>query len=110
MGMPLDEVIQASTWNPAQQIPREELGHLTPGAAADIAGFRILEGRHRYRDASNGVLEGTQRLFCELTLREGRVVWDWNSVVGVDYKSLPPTYGVREGVDHVIPPSRSPTP
>ena len=30
MGMPLDEVIKASTWNPAQQISREELGHLTP--------------------------------------------------------------------------------
>lgn len=104
MGMPLDAVIQASTWNPAQQIHREELGHLTPGAVADIAGFRILEGRHRYRDASNGVLEGSQRLFCELTLREGRVVWDWNSLVGVDYKSLPPTYGVRQGVDHIIPP------
>lgn len=104
MGMPLDAVIKASTWNPAQQIHREELGHLTPGAVADIAGFRIIEGKHRYRDASNGVLEGSQRLFCELTLREGRIVWDWNSAVGVDYKSLPPTYGVREGVDHVIPP------
>lgn len=106
MGMPLDEVIKASTWNPAQQIHREELGHLTPGAVADIAGFRILEGRYRYRDASNGMLEGKQRLFCELTLRDGHVVWDWNSAVGVDYKSLPPTYGVREGVDHVIPPPR----
>ena len=104
MGMPLDAVIQASTWNPAQQIHREELGHLTPGAEADIAGFRMLEGRHRFRDASNGVLEGTQRLFCELTLRAGRIVWDWNSLVGVDYKSLPPDYGVRQGVDQIIPP------
>lgn len=104
MGMPLDEVIKASTWNPAQQIHREELGHLTPGAVADIAGFRIVQGNHRYRDASNGVLEGPQRLFCELTLREGRIVWDWNSVEGVDYRSLPQTYGVREGIDQVIPP------
>ena len=106
MGMPLDEVIQASTWNPAQQIHREELGHLTPGAVADIAAFRILEGAHRFRDASNGVLEGSQRLFCELTLREGRIVWDWNSITGLDYKSLPPDYGVREGVDRIIPPPK----
>jgi dihydroorotase len=106
MGMPLDEVIQASTWNPAQQIHREELGHLTPGAVADIAAFRILEGTHRFRDASNGVLEGSQRLFCELTLREGRIVWDWNSITGLDYKSLPPDYGVREGVDRIIPPPK----
>ena len=106
MGMPLDEVIQASTWNPAQQIHREELGHLTPGAVADIAAFRILESAHRFRDASNGVLEGSQRLFCELTLREGRIVWDWNSITGLDYKSLPPDYGVREGVDRIIPPPK----
>ncbi len=106
MGMPLDEVIRASTWNPAQQIHREELGHLTPGAVADIAAFRILEGVHRFRDASNGVLEGSQRLFCELTLREGRIVWDWNSITGLDYKSLPPDYGVRQGVDHIIPPPK----
>lgn len=104
MGMPLDDVIQASTWNPAQQIQREELGHLTPGAVADIAAFRILDGTHHFRDASNGVLKGSQRLFCELTIREGRIVWDWNSVTGVDYKSLPSDYGVRKGVDHVIPP------
>lgn len=106
MGMPLDAVIQASTWNPARQIHREELGHLTPGAVADIAGFRIVEGRHRYRDASNGVLEGPRRLFCELTLRAGRIVWDWNSIAGVDYKSLPTEYGVRQGVDQIIPPPR----
>src|SRR5690606_41771483 len=33
--------------------------------ALPISGFRIIEGNHRYRDASNGLLEGTQRLFCE---------------------------------------------
>jgi dihydroorotase len=30
MGMSLNDVIQKSTWNPAQYIQRPELGHLSP--------------------------------------------------------------------------------
>ena len=37
MGMSLDEVIQRSTWHPAREIKREDLGHLSPGAPADVA-------------------------------------------------------------------------
>ncbi len=37
IGMPLKGVIQAATWNPAQEIKQEELGHLSEGAVADIA-------------------------------------------------------------------------
>jgi dihydroorotase len=104
MGMPLDEVIKASTWNPAQQIQREELGHLTPGAVADISAFRMLNRKFRFRDGSNGAIDGNQRLFCELTVREGNVVWDWNSLTGIDYETLGPEYGFRKGVDQIIRP------
>lgn len=104
LGMPLDAVIEASTWNPAQQIKREELGHLSVGAPADVAVFRLQEGTFGFRDASNGKIEGSQRLFCELALKDGRVSWDWNSLTGTDYKTLGPTYGVRKGIDHVVPP------
>lgn len=104
LGMPLDAVIEASTWNPARQIHREELGHLSVGALADVAVFRLMEGEFGYRDASNGKVEGRQRLFCELALKDGRVTWDWNSLTGTDYKTLGPTYGVRKGVDQVVPP------
>ena len=68
LGMPLDAVIAASTWNPAQQIHREELGHLSVGALADVAVFRVMEGEFGLRDASNGKVQGRQRLFCELIL------------------------------------------
>ena len=37
MGMSLDDVIYRSTWNPARIIHREEFGHLSVGAIADIA-------------------------------------------------------------------------
>ncbi|MEX2302101.1 MAG: amidohydrolase/deacetylase family metallohydrolase [Bryobacterales bacterium] len=104
LGMPLDAVIEASTWNPARQIHREELGHLSVGALADVAVFRLQEGEFGFRDASNGRVEGAQRLFCELALKGGRVSWDWNSLTGTDYKTLGPTYGVRKGMDQVVPP------
>jgi dihydroorotase len=106
LGMPLDAVVKASTWNPAQQIHREELGHLSVGAVADVAVFRLLEGEFGFRDASNGKIEGRQRLFCELTLKDGSVAWDWNSRTGTDYKTLGPTYGVRKGMDQVVPPPK----
>ncbi len=104
MGMPLEEVIRASTWNPAQQIKREELGHMSVGAVADVTVFRLMRGKFSYRDARNGSIDGNERLHADLTLKDGRVMWDWNSLTGVDYKTLGPTYGIREDYDHILPP------
>jgi dihydroorotase len=104
MGMPLAAVIQATTWNPAQEIQHPELGHLTPGATADVSVWRLMEGDFGYGDASGGRITGKQRLLCEMTLMGGRVAWDWNQRVKDDYRKLGPTYGVREGVDQIIPP------
>ena len=104
MGMPLRDVIRASTWNPAQQISRDGLGHLGVGAVADVAAFRLQDGTFGFRDASGGLIEGTQRLLCELTLKDGQIQWDWNSRSASDYRQLGPSYGVREAVDSVVPP------
>lgn len=74
------------------------------GAVADVAGFRMLKRKFRFRDGSDGAINGNERLFRELTLREGRVVWDWNSLTGVDYEKLGPEYGFRPAVDQIIRP------
>ncbi|BCS35908.1 amidohydrolase [Luteitalea sp. TBR-22] len=102
-GMPLAQVIRASTDAPAKVIKRPGLGHLSVGAEADIAVLRVMEGRFGYADGARGTMTGDKRLLCELTLREGRVAWDWNARTGTDYRKLPPTYGVRD-VDRVIVP------
>jgi dihydroorotase len=104
MGMPLKEVVRASTWNPAQIIHRPELGHLTVGAVADVAVWRLIEGNFGYADAAGGAIHAKERLICELTLREGNIAWNWNALGSVDYKTLGPTYGIREGIDHIIRP------
>jgi dihydroorotase len=78
--MPLADVIAASTWNPAKVIQRTDLGNLSVGSVADIAVFRLREGDFGYIDASGMALRGKQKLEAELTLRNGRVVWDLNAL------------------------------
>jgi dihydroorotase len=104
MGMPLEEVILRSTWNPAQISQRPELGHLSVGAAADIAVWRLMEGEFGFADASGGRVTGNRRLFCEMTLKDGRISWDWNARGAVDYTTLEPDYGIRKGIDHIVRP------
>jgi dihydroorotase len=103
LGVPLKEVIRESTINPAVNIKHPELGHLTVGAVADVAVFNLMTGKFAYADASNGRAEGTQRLFCELTVKGGKIVWDWNARAAQDYRKLGDRYGIRE-VDHIVLP------
>ncbi len=80
LGMPVKEVIQCVTWNPAQYIKKPELGHLSEGAAADISVLNIREGKFGFIDTRGLRIDGTRKLECELTIREGKVVWDLNGI------------------------------
>ena len=104
IGMPLREVLVRSTWTPAQTIGRTDLGHLSVGAVADITALRLLEGDFAFRDYANGRIRGKQRLQPELTLKDGRIVWDMNSRSGTDWQQLPDNYGIRPGLDEIVPP------
>jgi dihydroorotase len=85
LGMPLDQVILISTWNPAREIQHEELGHLSPGATADVAVLRLEKGNFGFVDTSNARLRGTQKLICELTIKGGKVVYDLNGITAEDW-------------------------
>jgi dihydroorotase len=106
LGMPLAEVIRASTSTPAEMIRRAELGHLGEGAPADVAVWSLQKGAFRFADVAGGAVSGYSRLFCELTLKDGEIVWDWNARSAVDYKTLGPAYGIRPGFDSILPPRR----
>lgn len=80
MEMSLSEVIEASTWKPAQVIQQEDLGHLSEGAVADIAVFDLQEGEFGFIDSGGYRMEGNQKLECELTIRAGKVVYDLNGI------------------------------
>lgn len=105
MGMPLVEVIRASTTNPANEIGHGELGHLSIGAVADVAVLNKMTGNFAYADSFGGQLAGTERLVCELTLKDGAVAWDWNGRAAVDYRQMDSSYGIREGEYLVMPPA-----
>lgn len=80
LGMPVYDAIAASNWHPAQVIQREDLGHLSEGAVADIAIFTVREGTFGFLDSRRRVIESDQKLETELTMREGRVVYDLNGL------------------------------
>jgi dihydroorotase len=87
MGMSLYDVIACATWKPAQVISKEDLGHLSIGAVADIAVFSLREGSFGFQDIRRTKIDGTQKLEAELTLRAGRVVWDLNGLSAVPWET-----------------------
>jgi dihydroorotase len=89
LGMPLKDVVVRTTWNPAKEIKQEQLGHLSVGAPADVAVLRLEKGKFGFLDQRGGRLDGTQRLGCELTLREGDVVFDLNGLASDPWGKTP---------------------
>src|SRR5690606_15952830 len=80
MGMSLQQVVAASTWQPAQIIKRPELGSLSVGAEADIAILNVLNGNFGYFDYTGYKINGKQKLACEMTVRGGEIVYDLNGI------------------------------
>jgi dihydroorotase len=80
MDMPIYEVIKSVTWSPANYISRTDLGHLSEGAVADITILKLEKGEFGFVDTKGFKMTGTQKLNCELTIREGDVVWDLNGI------------------------------
>ena len=85
-GLTVNEVITTSTWNPAQIINRPELGNLSAGAPADVAVFSLDKGTFGFIDVDGKKITGDKKLTCQLTVRDGRVVWDLNGLAAPEYK------------------------
>lgn len=80
MGMDFQQVIKASTWNPATTIHREDLGNLSVGSEADIAILKIDNGNFGYWDKTGYKVEGDKKLECQMTIRSGKIVYDLNGI------------------------------
>jgi dihydroorotase len=85
LGVSLQDVLQRATWNPAREIRREDLGQLTVGGVADIAVLRLASGDFGFVDSSRRRMKGSQKLIAEMTIRDGRVVWDLNGLASDDW-------------------------
>ncbi len=95
LGLPLDEVILRATWNPAREIGQEQLGNLSVGSPADVAVLRLEKGDFGFVDVYGARLRGEQRLTCEMTLRDGKIVYELNGLSRPDWTTLPKDYRAR---------------
>ena len=82
LGVPLPEVIRASTVNAAMALKRPELGSLRPGSAGDATILSVQEGRFDYVDVVGEHLEGDRRIVAEAVVLGGR--W-WHARAGVSF-------------------------
>ena len=80
IGIPLRDVVADMTAHPAREIRHEELGNLSVGSIADIAVLSLQKGRFGFTDMVNTRVDGTQKLVAELTLKDGRIVYDLNGL------------------------------
>ena len=92
MGMSVDNVIAWSTWNPAREIHHDELGNLSVGSPADVSVLRLEHGNFGFTDMYGARMNGTQKFVCELTVRNGKIVYDLNGISRPDWNKLPPNY------------------
>lgn len=75
LGLSLDDVILASTLNPARAIGLDDqVGSLREGSNADIAVFQVEEGEFEFSDSFDGKMTGSKRLRPLLTLIGGEVL------------------------------------
>jgi dihydroorotase len=79
MDMTLANVVKASTWSAAKAIHHEELGHLSVGAIADVTVLNVREGKFGFYDVARYKNEGKNLLECEMTIKDGNVVYDLNA-------------------------------
>ena len=80
IGLTLQEVVAEMTSHPAHQIKHEELGNLSVGAVADVAVLSMQKGRFGFTDMVNTRVDGTQKLVAELTIKDGKIVYDLNGL------------------------------
>ncbi|MFI5409341.1 amidohydrolase/deacetylase family metallohydrolase [Kaistia sp. UC242_56] len=76
LGMPLNEVIAASTLNAAKALDRPELGTLRPGSPGDASILSIRNGAFPLEDSRNGIVTAEERIFADGVVVAGK--W-WHS-------------------------------
>ena len=72
LGMPLADVIAASTANAAFALKRPELGSLKPGSVGDATILSVKDGRFDYVDVVGEHLMGEQRIVSDGVVIAGR--------------------------------------
>ena len=92
LGQSVDDVIHWSTWNPAREIHHDELGNLSVGSSADVAVLSVEQGKFGFTDTYGARMNGTRKFECEMTVKDGKIVYDLNGISRPEWKTLPKNY------------------
>ena len=92
LGLTPDQIIARSTWNPAREIHHEELGNLSVGSPADIAVIRLEKGNFGFTDMYGARMNSNQKFECEMTVKDGKIVYDLNGLSRPEWTKLPKDY------------------
>jgi dihydroorotase len=85
MGMPLADVIAASTVNAAMALQRPELGSFKPGCVGDATILTVADGKFDYEDVTGEHMIGDKRILSEGVVLKGR--W-WHPNDSAKFKKL----------------------
>lgn len=74
LGMPLADVVRATTASPAAAIRRPDLGTLRPGSAGDATIFSLAPGQHDLTDSTGSTMTASERIAVSAAVLGGRIV------------------------------------
>jgi len=103
MGVPLDDIIQRSTINPAREIRRPELGTLSVGKEADIAVLEEQHGQFGYIDCGYAKMDADVKLVARMTVRAGRILYDPSGLSMVEWEKARPQYFTTPALGNSTP-------
>lgn len=97
-GMSLKEIISAVTINPAKIIGKPNLGKIVQGGIADIAVLKEYNGSFGFEDGGRTSQLGDSRFQCELTIKNGQVLFDKECRSLLNWEKAPKSYWESPGV------------
>jgi dihydroorotase len=89
IGLTLNQAVAQMTSHPAHEVKRDDLGNLSVGSVADVAILRLEKGKFGFTDMVNTRVDGDQKLICEMTIKDGKIVYDLNGI-STDLWNAPP--------------------
>ncbi|WP_263379694.1 amidohydrolase/deacetylase family metallohydrolase [Granulicella paludicola] len=90
IGVPLKDAIAEITSHPAHEVKRDDLGNLSEGSVADIAVLRVEKGHFGFTDMQNLRVNGSEKLVDELTVKDGKIVYDLNGIEALPWTAKAP--------------------
>ncbi|MFO1035288.1 MAG: amidohydrolase/deacetylase family metallohydrolase [Geminicoccaceae bacterium] len=73
LGMPLPEIVRATSATPARLLNRPDLADLEPGSTGDATVLEVRDGSFTYQDVTGATLTGTKGLAVRAIVLDGKL-------------------------------------